>query len=214
MTVRVLVADDSADARAAIRSVLSGDPTFEIVAEARDGYETLRLAEQRRPDVILMDLAMPGCDGLLATRLIKRRWPQVIVVVLTVSDDATDLFDAIQSGAQGYLLKSLDPADWLDYLRGVVRGDWTVPRSMAMRILSELTAAPKAPAPIEVGLTDREAEVLRLVARAISNREIGDRLGITEQTVKNHLKNILQKLRLKNRTGLALYAKERGFDRE
>jgi DNA-binding NarL/FixJ family response regulator len=214
VTVRLLVADDSADARAAIRAVLARDPTFEIVGEARDGYEALRLADACRPDVILMDIGMPGCDGLLATRLIKRRWPQVAVVVLAVSDDATDLFEALRSGAQGYLLKSLEPADWLAYLRGLVSGDWTMPREMAARILAELTVSPRPPAPIQVGLTDRQAEVLRLVARALTNREIADRLGLSEQTVKNHLKHILQKLHLKNRVGLAVYAKERGLDRE
>jgi DNA-binding NarL/FixJ family response regulator len=213
MTVRLLIADDSADARAAIRALLARDATFEVVGEARDGYEALRLADELRPDVVLMDLAMPGCDGLLATRLIKRRRPQVTVVVLTVSEDAADLFEAIRSGAQGYLLKSLAPGDWLDYLRGLVRGDVPVPRRMAERILAELRVAPRAPAPIEVGLTDREAEVLRLVTRALTNRQIGEHLGISEQTVKNHLKHMVQKLRLRNRVDLAMYAKERGLDR-
>ena len=212
MTVRLLVADDNGDARAAIASVLAREPELQVVAEARDGYEALRLVEQTRPDVVLMDLAMPRCDGLLATRLIKRRFPDVTVVILTVSDDAADLFEAIRSGAQGYLLKRLDPQDWLAYLRGVVNGDWMMPRDMAARILAEFDAAPRPPAPDEIGLTERESEVLGLVARALTNREIGDRLGISEQTVKNHLKSIVRKLQLKNRVDLAIYAKRLGLD--
>lgn len=212
MTVRLLVADDNVDARAAIASVLARDPEFEVVGEARDGYDALRLVKEARPDVVLMDLAMPGCDGLLATRLIKRRFPDVAVVVLTVSDDPADLFEAIRSGAQGYLLKRLDPKDWLAYLRGVVDGEWTMPRDMAARILNEFTAVPQPPAPDEVGLTERESEVVGLVARALTNREIGDQLGISEQTVKNHLKSVVRKLQLKNRVDLAIYAKRLGLD--
>lgn len=214
MTIRLVIADDSRDARAAITSVLARDPTFEVVGEASDGYEALRLVEERKPDMVLMDLGMPRCDGLLATRLVKRRAPHVTVVVLTVSDDAGDLFEAMRSGAQGYLLKRLEPAEWLDYLKRLASGEASIPRDVAARILAELDAGPKPPAPIEVGLTDREAEVLKLVARALTNRQIGLELGISEQTVKNHLKHIVQKLQLKNRVGLAMYAKRVGLDRE
>ncbi|HEX7127548.1 MAG TPA: response regulator transcription factor [Thermodesulfobacteriota bacterium] len=216
MTVRLVIADDSPDARAAIRSVLGRDPAFQVVGEAADGHEALRLVEERSPDMVLMDLAMPRCDGLLATRLVKRRAPQVTVVVLTVSDDPRDLFEAIRSGAQGYLLKRLHPADWLDYLRRLASGDAAIPREVAARILAEFDAGarPPTPAPTEVGLTEREAEVLRLVARAMTNREIGETLGISEQTVKNHLKHIVQKLHLKNRVDLAMYATRLGLDRD
>ncbi len=214
MTVRLVIADDSRDARAAIASVLARDPAFEVVGEAADGYEALRLVEERSPDMVLMDLAMPRCDGLLATRLVKRRAPQVTVVALTVSDDPRDLFEAIRSGAQGYLLKRLDPADWLDYLRRLASGDAAIPREVAARILAEFDAGPRPPAPIEAGLTEREAEVLKLVAQAMTNREIGETLGISEQTVKNHLKHIVQKLHVKNRVGLAMYARRVGLDRD
>ncbi|HEY8371092.1 MAG TPA: response regulator transcription factor [Thermodesulfobacteriota bacterium] len=216
MTVRVVIADDSPDARAAIRSVLGRDPMFEVVGEAADGHEALRLVAERSPDMVLMDLAMPRCDGLLATRLVKRRAPEVTVVVLTVSDDPRDLFEAIRNGAQGYLLKRLHPADWLDYLRRLATGDAAIPREVAARILAEFDtgARPAAPAPTEVGLTEREAEVLRLVARAMTNKEIGETLGISEQTVKNHLKHIVQKLHLKNRVDLAMYAARLGLDRD
>ncbi len=207
MAIRLLIADDSAHARAAIASVIAREPEFVLVGEARDGHEALQQVRTLQPDMVLMDLSMPRCDGLLATRLIKRQAPQVIVVVLTVSDDAADLFEAIRSGAQGYLLKSLDPRDWLAYLLGFARGDWTMPREMAERMLAELGTASRPAAPPAVGLTERETEVLRLVARAMTNREIADTLRISEQTIKNHLKSILQKLHLKNRVGLAMYAR-------
>lgn len=207
MAIRLLIADDSPHARSAIASVIAREPEFVLVGEARDGHEALQQVRTLQPDMVLMDLSMPRCDGLLATRLIKRQAPQVIVVVLTVSDDAADLFEAIRSGAQGYLLKSLDPRDWLAYLLGFAQGNWTMPREMTERMLAELGAASRPAALPEVGLTERETEVLRLVARAMTNREIAEVLRISEQTVKNHLKSILQKLHLKNRVGLAMYAR-------
>lgn len=214
MSIRLLIADDSPLARSAIASLVSGDPNFEIAGEAGDGYEALRMATQLRPDMVLMDINMPRCDGLLATRLIKRRAPQVVVVILTVSDDAADLFEAIRSGAQGYLLKSLDPKDWISYLRGFAAGQWTIPKEMAVRILSEFNSSQAPPPSPETRLTDRESEVLRLVARAMTNREIAETLLISEQTVKNHMKKILKKLHLKNRVDLAVYAQRFSWDEE
>lgn len=214
MTIRILIADDSPLARSAITSMVATDPTFSVVGEAHDGYEALHMVRNLSPDMVLMDINMPRCDGLLATRLIKQQFPRTIVVILTVSDDPADLFEAVRSGAQGYLLKSLDPKDWVSYLRGFARGDWTMPREMAERILSEMSSPPPATLPPETGLTDRETEVLRLVAKAMTNREIAATLVISEQTVKNHLKNILQKLHLKNRVDLAMYARRVGLESE
>lgn len=214
MSVRLVIADDSTDARATVCAVLARDRTFQVVGEAADGYEAVRLVEERRPDMVLMDLAMPRCDGLLATRLIKRRAPHVTVVMLTMSDDVADLFEAMRSGAQGYLLKRLDPEDWLEYLRRLASGDASIPRAVAARILAEFNAGPRPPAPVEAGLTEREADVLKLVARALTNREIAEALRISEQTVKNHLKHVVQKLKLKNRVGLAIYARRVGLDRD
>jgi DNA-binding NarL/FixJ family response regulator len=161
-----------------------------------------------------MDINMPRCDGLLATRLIKRELPHVIVVVLTVSDDAGDLFEAIRSGAQGYLLKSLEPEDWLEYLRDLVRGA-AMPRALAQRILAEF-ASPEAPAEPDLTLTEREHEVLHLVASALTNKQVAAALYISEQTVKNHIKSIMRKLHARNRVELTLHAKRlasqrRGF---
>ncbi len=200
---RVLLADDSPLARRAIRTLLRKDPGFKVVGEAEDGFQALDLARERGPDLILMDINMPRCDGLLATRLIKRELPHAKVIILTVSDDAGDLFEAIRSGAQGYLLKSLDPEDWLEYLRDLMQ-DAAMPRALARRILSEFTL-PVAPEP-DVALTGREREVLRLVARAMTNKQVAAALHISEQTVKNHIKNIMRKLRATNRVELTLHA--------
>lgn len=214
MPIRILIADDSPLARSSIAGVIGADPDFVVVGEAQDGYEALHLVKSLQPELILMDINMPRCDGLLATRLIKQIAPQAVVVILSVSDDAADLFEAVRSGAQGYLLKSMSPKEWLDYLRGFVRGNWSVPREMAGRILAEFTAATTPPATAAVRLTERETEVLRLVARAMTNREIAETLVISEQTVKNHLKNIVQKLHLKNRVDLAVYARRVGLNAE
>jgi two-component system, NarL family, nitrate/nitrite response regulator NarL len=151
-----------------------------------------------------MDINMPRCDGLLATRLLKRELPATTVVVLTVSGEAEDLFEAIRSGAQGYLLKSLDPESWLECLRGLAGGE-AMPRDLARRILAEF-AAGAAPADPEACLTEREREILDLVASAMTNRQIAAALYISEQTVKNHVKKVMQKLHLKNRVELALHA--------
>lgn len=200
---RVLVADDSPLARRAIRTLLKGEPGFRLVGEAENGYQAISLARELEPDLILMDISMPRCDGLMATRLIKRELPHATVAMLTVSDEASDLFEALGNGAQGYLLKSLAPEDWLECLRSLGRGE-AVPSGLAQRILAEFSPRPKPP---ETSLTDRENEVLRLVAGAMTNKQVAEQLYISEQTVKNHIKSLLRKLRLKNRVELALYAK-------
>jgi two-component system nitrate/nitrite response regulator NarL len=202
---RVLLADDSPLARKAIRTLLRRDSGFEVVGEADDGSQALVLARDLKPDLILMDINMPRCDGLLATRLIKRELPHVMVVILTVSDDAGDLFEAIKCGAQGYLLKSLEPEDWLEYLRDLMQGA-TLPHALAERILAEFTPQ-LSPTEPDLALTEREHEVLHLVASAMTNKQVAAALYISEQTVKNHIKSIMQKLHAKNRVELTLHAR-------
>jgi DNA-binding NarL/FixJ family response regulator len=210
---RILVVDDSPYARRAVREVLASAPEFTVVGEAADAREALDMALRLQPDLILMDVRLPGVGGIAATARIKARLPACRIVMLSVSDDVRDLFAAIRSGAQGYLLKHLDPADWTAYLRQVLSGEAPISREIATRILQEFAGANPLPAvPLEA-LTPREEEVLRFVAAGHSNREVAARLDIAEGTVKNHLRNILGKLHLKNRTELASYAFQEGIVR-
>ena len=199
------MADDSPLARRAIRTLLDADEGFEVVGEAEDGHKAISLARELRPELVLMDLNMPRCDGLLATRLLKRELPDTTVVVLTVSDEAGDLFEAVSNGAQGYLLKSLEPEEWLAGLRSLARGE-AIPRALARRIVAEFAAKTPSPEP-EPALTEREREVLNLVAAARTNKQVATALHISEQTVKNHVKSVMKKLGLKNRVELALHAR-------
>ncbi|GIP44316.1 DNA-binding response regulator [Paenibacillus sp. J45TS6] len=207
---RVLIVDDSAHARAAIEAILSEDPSFEIVGKATSGEEALRLTEEWMPDLILMDIRMPGMDGLEATRLIKQRYPYVIIVMVTVSDDVTHLFEALKQGAQGYLFKNLSSSTWLEYLRAIVCDEAPLSQELAYQILQEFPKTMKTD-DNRPPLTNREREILNWVASGKTNREIADALGISDQTVKNHLKNILQKLQLENRVQLTRYAIEQGL---
>jgi len=207
---RVLLVDDHAHAREGMRDILSSDPAFEIVAEGKNGEEAIALTERYMPDLILMDISMPGMDGLEATKAIKARYPYVKIVMVTVSDDITHLFEALKKGAQGYLLKNLQPSAWKQYLREIAIDEAPMSKELAFRILQEFSLKEQKP-PKPSPLTGREREILELVARGDSNREIGERLAISEHTVKNHLKNILQKLHLENRVQLTRYALERGW---
>ncbi|MHB8990645.1 MAG: response regulator [Chloroflexota bacterium] len=197
-------------------SLLVSRDGFEVVGQASGGLEALEAARELQPDLILMDLHMPGMDGIEATRRIRTKLPQVKVVILTVSDRDEDLFEAIKNGAHGYLLKNLEPEELFDYLAGVSRGEAPLSRLMAGRLLTEFAAQasrPKEASPVEPGndLTAREREVLKLVAAGATNREIAARLTLTENTVKNHLRNILEKLHLENRVQAAAYALRTGL---
>lgn len=209
---RTLIVDDSALARRAIRSVLAESPAFEIVGEAVDAESGIARTRELAPDLVLMDLRMPRMSGLDAIRVIKEEFPATIVVVLSVSDDPQDFFEAIRCGAQGYLIKNVEPGVWLEYLEALVHGDARISRAIAKRILSEFTQSTTAPADLPT-LTRREEEILKLVARGLPNKEIADTLGIVEGTVKRHLQNILEKLHLRNRVELATFAVRRGLAR-
>lgn len=207
---RVLIADDSAHAREAVNEILAGDDSFEVVGQAKSGEEAIAMTETLMPDLILMDIQMQGIGGLEATRQIKLQYPYVKIVIITVSDDASHLFEALKQGAQGYLLKNLSPSTWIEYLRAIMSDEAPLSRELATQILREFPLAVKSPEHHET-LTNREREILNWVASGLTNKEIAAQLHISDQTVKNHLKNILQKLHLENRVQLTRYALEKGL---
>lgn len=211
--MRILLADDHALFRDSLRSLLTARG-YEVVGEAGDGREALDLARQHQPDVVLMDLAMPQLDGLAATRLISAEMPEVKVVVLTASSNDSDLFEAIKSGAEGYLLKDLEAEKFFALLEGVGRGEPALSPALARKVLREL-AHPKAASKERQdpdALTAREQEVLELMVEGVtSNRALAKRLGVSENTVKFHVRNILDKLHLHNRAQVVSYALRHGI---
>lgn len=211
---KVLIADDHPLARKAIRSLLDGDAAFEIIGEASNGEEAYQMAGNLQPDLVLMDINMPRWDGLKATLEIKRTYPHIRIVILSVSDDVADLFTAIQYGAQGYLLKNLEPDDWLSYLHALLDGDTEFSRELAGRMLHSFRKDEELDEPKPTVLTPREKEIVQCVAAGDTNKQIGERLVITENTVKNHIKNVLEKLNVENRVQLAAYAVRHGLIRE
>lgn len=208
--MRVLVVDDHHHAREGICDILSSQPMFQVVGVAKNSEEALSLADEYVPDLILMDINMPNMTGLEATRLIKHKYPAVKVVMITVSDDISHLFEAIKNGAQGYLLKNLSPQLWLQYLEAIVSDEAPLSREIAARILREFPLHDHGAAH-DHPLTPREREILGGVVKGLTNREIAVELTISEQTVKNHLKNILHKLHLENRVQLTRHAIENGW---
>ena len=187
---------------------------MDVVGEASNGVEAVEKARARKPDLILMDVNMPQMTGLEATRIVKTERPETKIVILTVSDDDENLFEAIKSGAQGYLLKSLQSQAFFDLLNGVAQGEAPISRGLATKILGEFARhlqQDEAQAANKEDLTDREKEVLRLVAEGATNRDIAGRLNVTENTVKYHLKNILEKLHLRNRAQAVAYAMQTGL---
>ena len=215
-TIRVLIADDHAIVRKGIRALLATEPEIEVVGEAQDGEEAITKAQEAQPDVILMDLIMPGMDGLEATRDLSTRLPDSRILVLTSFAGDDKVFPAIRAGALGYLLKDSGPEDLVEAIQQVHRGESSLHPSVARRVLRELAERQNPPWPCEQSLdtdrlTDRQVEVLQLVARGHSNREISSLLMISEATVRTHVSNILCKLNLCSRTQAALYALREGL---
>jgi DNA-binding NarL/FixJ family response regulator len=217
--VRVLIVDDHALFRRGLMLVLENEDGIEVVGEAEDGIEALAAAERLAPDVVLMDVRMPKLTGIEATRALAESLPTTKIIVLTVSDEEADLFEAIKAGAAGYLLKEISIEEVADAIRAVVQGQTLISPSMASKLIAEFSALAKRaddpsslPAP---RLTDRELEVLKLVAQGLTNREIAEQLFIAENTVKNHVRNILEKLHLHSRMEAVLYAvRQNLFDLE
>jgi DNA-binding NarL/FixJ family response regulator len=213
---RLLLVDDHALFREGLVGLFGYQDDFKVVGEASDGESALQQISALSPDIVLMDIDMPGEDGIATTRRIKAEYPDMTVVMLTVHDATDKLLEAIKAGAQGYLVKNIRSSELLDQLRGLKRGEAAITRRMAARILQEFQrgqAVPSEPAESRNELTSRELEVLNLVADRLSNKEIAARLVISEHTVKNHLKNILGKLHLRSRREAADYGLARGWVR-
>lgn len=229
---RILLVDDHRHARQGMREIVDGCPDFIVVGEAGSGEEALARIHEVRPDLVLMDIHMPGMGGLAAAKAIKEAFPAVKIVIVTVSDEPAHLFEALKKGAQGYLLKNLNPSAWREYLRAVASDDAPLSPEIALSILAEFASrkgasgsaaagssavpasarrTPLQDQPLREELTPREREILQEVARGLTNRDVAAALGLSEHTVKNHLKNILQKLHLGNRVQLTRYAYEQGI---
>ena len=212
---RVLLADDHSLFREGMSSILNAQPDFEVVGEADDGLEVMVKAQELLPDLILMDINMPGCDGLEATQRIKRDMPSITIVMLTVRDEDEKLFQAIKSGAQGYLLKSIRSWELVNLLRGAMQGEAAITPALAGRMLEEFQRLSQHQVEIprdEIAvLTVREQDVLGLVATCATDKEIAGELCISVHTVKSHMRNILSKLQLGRRHEAALFAMRKGL---
>lgn len=214
--MKVLLVDDHPLFMEGLQNLLTAR-AIEVVGTAQDGLQALTQARLLHPDVVLMDIHMPRCDGLEATRLIKREMPEVQIVMLTVSAEDRDLFEAIKGGASGYLLKSLNAEQFFELLFGLARGEAPMTRDLAAKILTEFahqarsSTSPVASEEATDRLTERQMEVLQRIAQGQTNQEIADALFITERTVKYHMREILQKLHLRNRIQAVAYAVRRGL---
>ncbi len=215
--MRIVLVDDQPLVRNGIASLLEACGHV-VVAEAGDGQAGLEAVRKARPELVLMDLRMPVMDGLEATRLLKTEFPDLRIVILTVSDDERDLMEAVESGAHGYLLKDLEAEEFFEALDAVEHGESVMPARLARHLWSEfqrLSTQGAGPQPDQgPALTDREWEVLRLVAAGHTNREVAERLSISENTVKFHMRGILDKLHLRNRTEVTAWAAARQRERD
>lgn len=210
--IRVLVVDDHELFRQGVSGILSRSDDIEVVGEAENGQIAVEKCTALLPDVVLMDINMPVCSGLEATRLIKRENPYVKILILTVSDAEEMLFEAVKSGASGYVLKNANPQVVIDGVRRVSAGEPVIPGNLAMQIISELSKPMDRPVSDQVDqLTEREIEVLRHLSTGATNRDIARSLFISENTVRNHVRNILEKLHLSNRVQAAAYAVREGY---
>lgn len=211
--MKVLIADDHALFRDGVASLLNAWG-LDVVGQAGDGFKALEATRALRPDLILMDINMPLCNGLQATRLIKAEMPDTRIVIVTVSDEEDDLFEAIKSGAEGYVLKNVSGEEFSRVLNDIASGEAPLSKGLAAKILTEFARMSREPPPKEADknqISDREREVLQEVAAGASNKEIAARLFISENTVNFHMKNILAKLHLRNRAQAVGYAVRSGL---
>ena len=215
--LHVLLADDHQLFREGLANILAAQPDFEVVGQASDGLEVTVMALKLKPDMILMDIGMPGCDGVEATKDIKEKLPEVTIVMLTVQSDEEKLFEAFKNGAQGYLLNSIRSRELLTMLRAAARGEAAITPELGGRMLEEFRRLshrpPRLPEEEFTALTHREQEVLELVAVGATDQEIAESLTISIHTVKSHMRNILAKLQLGHRHEAAQFALREGLIR-
>lgn len=209
--IRVLVVDDHELFRQGVSTIIKLHPAIEVVGEAGDGQTAIDLYKMHRPDVVIMDIHMPIMSGLEATRIMRDFDPVARILILTVSDTEDALFEAVKSGASGYVLKNASPQSVIDSLQRVYAGEPVIPGNLAVKIIHELSAPKIAKVPTVDPLTEREIDVLRQLSTGSSNRDIAGALYISENTVRNHIRNILEKLHLNNRVQAAAYALRSGY---
>ena len=212
-SIRLLIADDHTMVRQGLAQICGGEPDMEVVAQAADGQEACRLAGLVQPDVVVMDINMPVLDGVQATRHISETSPGIGVIILTMYRQDQYVFEAIKAGARAYLLKDADSDELLRAIRAVAAGEALLDSGIALKMIEEFRRLQSDPVGADgiTQLTGRELDILRLVAQGLDNNEIGDRLGLSEKTVRNRLTVIFEKLHVNNRTQAALYALRRGL---
>ncbi len=209
--IRVLICDDQTVVRDGLAAILSTDDEIEVVGVARNGQEAVDLAGERQPDVVLMDLKMPVLNGAQATERIRRRWPNVRVLVLTTYADDASVLDAVRAGASGYLLKDTRREHLVAAIKGTAEGKTFIDPSVAGKLLAQVASPPPPPLPPAEGLTERELAVLQLICRGYSNPDIAERLHLAQGTVRNYVSALLQKLGVEDRTQAAVVAYQRGL---
>ena len=211
--IRVLLVDDHTLFRSGIKSLLQRNEAFEVVGEAGDGLEGIKRVRSLKPDVALLDLHMPGVSGLEAVKVITEEMPEVSVLMLTVSEDAQDLVDALRAGASGYLLKNIDTDALVDAIRRAAQGESVVSQQMTAKLIQGVRNPPRADAGMSERdrFSPRERDILASLALGESNKEIARKLNLAESTVKIHVQNIFKKLSMSSRVQVALYAVEHGY---
>jgi NarL family two-component system response regulator LiaR len=211
--ISILIADDHPLLRQSIRNVLEQESDFQVLAEAGDGEEAVKLVNEMEPDVVIMDIGMPNMDGLEATRQIKASHPQIAILVLTVHSDDEYILGILQAGAAGYLTKSVFGEEVVQAVRGIIAGDMVLSPTIGQKLLKHAARYPTKPVPLDAGerLSTRELEIIKLAARGMSNKDIAAEIGLSLRTVKGHLAEIFSKLRVGSRTEAIITGIRAGF---
>lgn len=210
MSFKILIADDHGLVRAGLRALLNGEPDFKVIGEATTSEETLALSIKLSPDIVLMDLSMPGCGGIETTRRLLKRLPDVRVLVVTMHEDTAMVREAVQIGASGYIIKRALESELINALRAVSRGELYIHPAMTRALLND-SANPTKIGPLCEGLTPRELDVLRLIVQGNTNRQVADALNLSVRTVESHRANLMSKLGVSSRVELVRYASRRGL---